>query len=381
MLPHADRLFRLAMWFERNRADAEDVVQETMMQALRSFHRFQPGTNCRAWLTTILQHIVSNRRRAKGRSIVVSDPDDRIAQTVPFVPPVPQDLTDELVLSSLQRLPTAFQEVILLCDVEDLLVQGSRRSVSDSDRNRDVASSPRPRATALGARCCRRRLHRASTERRSGGHFGRENRGVMNCRDVREVADSFLCEELLTETNHEILRHLDTCPSCRTETDARRRLRGAVRTAFNRAPELQPAGEFADRLRDQLRQASVHRHRSWTFPGRWLALAAGLVLAAGVTAAILLDRSPAPAEALAQDAIGDHRNCALKYRLVRTPVPLEEAAQRFDSAYRLLLSAPPDDISTPDGPFAWSSGTPASMGHIGSDTSSCSIAVASCRCS
>lgn len=39
VLPHADRLFRLAMWFERNRADAEDVVQETMMQALRSFHR------------------------------------------------------------------------------------------------------------------------------------------------------------------------------------------------------------------------------------------------------------------------------------------------------------------------------------------------------
>ena len=120
VLPHADRLFRLAMWFERNRADAEDVVQETMIQALRSFHRFQPGTNCRAWLTTILQRIVSNRRRAKGRSIVVSDPDDRIAQTVPFVPPVPQDLTDELVLGSLRRLPTAFQEVILLCDVEDL---------------------------------------------------------------------------------------------------------------------------------------------------------------------------------------------------------------------------------------------------------------------
>jgi RNA polymerase sigma-70 factor (ECF subfamily) len=120
VLPHADRLFRLALWFERNRADAEDVVQETMMQALRSFHRFQPGTNCRAWLTTILQRIVSNRRRGKGQSMIVSDPEDRIAQTVPFVPPVPQDLTDEFVLSSLQRLPVSFQEVILLCDVEDL---------------------------------------------------------------------------------------------------------------------------------------------------------------------------------------------------------------------------------------------------------------------
>jgi hypothetical protein len=172
----------------------------------------------------------------------------------------------------------------------------------------------------------------------------------MNCRDVREVADSFLCEELLTETNHEILRHLQTCPSCRTEIDARRRLRGAVRAAFNRAPELQPTGEFADRLRDELRHAAAHSHRSRDFYGRGLALAAGLVLAAGVTAAILLNRSPAQAAALARDAIGDHRNCALQYRLVKTPVPLDEAAQRFDSAFRLLLDTPPDDISTPDGP-------------------------------
>lgn len=120
VLPHADRLFRLAMWFERNRADAEDVVQDTMMQALRSFHRFQRGTNCRAWLVTILQRVVSNRRRAKGRSIVVDDPDDRIADSAPFVPPIPQELTDEDVLNSLRRLPVHYQEVILLCDVEDL---------------------------------------------------------------------------------------------------------------------------------------------------------------------------------------------------------------------------------------------------------------------
>lgn len=120
VLPHVDRLFRLALWFERNRTDAEDVVQDTMMQALRSFHRFRPGTNCRAWLVTILQRVVSNRRRTKGRSIVVSDPDDRLAHTVPFVPPVPQQLTDDALLASLRRLPLTFQEVIVLCDVEEL---------------------------------------------------------------------------------------------------------------------------------------------------------------------------------------------------------------------------------------------------------------------
>ena len=118
-LPHVDRLFRLAMWFERNRAEAEDLVQETMVQALQSFHRFQAGTNCRAWLTTILQHVRSNRRRARGRSPLVDDPDDRIGQT-PFVPPVAQELTDEELLSALGRLPERFQEVIMLCDVEEL---------------------------------------------------------------------------------------------------------------------------------------------------------------------------------------------------------------------------------------------------------------------
>jgi hypothetical protein len=171
----------------------------------------------------------------------------------------------------------------------------------------------------------------------------------MNCRDVREVADLFLGDALPTAMNQEILRHLDTCPSCRTEIDARR-LREALRSAFNRAPELQPVGEFADRLHDQLRQAAGHRHRSRTVSGRWLAIAAGLVLAAGVITVMLVARSPAADDTLAQNAIGDHRNCALKYRLARMPMPLEEAAQQFDSAYRVLLTAPPDDVSTPNGP-------------------------------
>ncbi|HTI37380.1 MAG TPA: sigma-70 family RNA polymerase sigma factor [Vicinamibacterales bacterium] len=118
-LPHAERLFRLAMWFERNRDEAEDLVQETMVRALQSFHRFQSGTNCRAWLIAILQHLRSNRRRARFRSPIVFDADDQIAAT-PFVPPIPQMLTDEDVLGALERIPPRFQEVIVLCDVEEL---------------------------------------------------------------------------------------------------------------------------------------------------------------------------------------------------------------------------------------------------------------------
>ncbi len=171
----------------------------------------------------------------------------------------------------------------------------------------------------------------------------------MNCRDVREVADSFLSEELLTETNHEILRHLETCPSCRAEVDGRRRLRDALRVAFDRAPDLQPRAGFGDRLRERLREAPARHPRTRRRAFQWLAVAACATLAAGLGAAVFMNRPVKTVDALANDARGDHWNCALKNRVLRHPVPLEEAAQRFDSAYRLLLTAPPDDIETAGG--------------------------------
>ncbi len=119
-LPHAERLFRLAMWLERDRQEAEDLVQETMIQALQSFHRYTRGTNCRAWLASILQHVRSNRRRAGYRRAEVADIDDRIAETVPFVPAVPDRLMDEDVLAALGAIPEPHQAVILLCDVEEM---------------------------------------------------------------------------------------------------------------------------------------------------------------------------------------------------------------------------------------------------------------------
>ena len=120
-MPHVESLFRTAMWFERDRHEAEDLVQETLRQALESFHRYTPGTNCRAWLMSILQHVRSNRRRAKGRSpVMLTDAEERLASTVPFVPAVPEHLTDEELLGALRRLPAQYQEVIVLSDVEEL---------------------------------------------------------------------------------------------------------------------------------------------------------------------------------------------------------------------------------------------------------------------
>lgn len=129
-LPHAGSLFRVAMWFERNRDEAEDLVQDTLRQALESFHRYTPGTNCRAWLMSILNHVRSNRRRARHRSPLVSDPDDVLASTLPFVPPVPEHLTDEDLLGALRRIPPQYQEVIVLSDVEELTYKDIAKALS-----------------------------------------------------------------------------------------------------------------------------------------------------------------------------------------------------------------------------------------------------------
>jgi hypothetical protein len=178
----------------------------------------------------------------------------------------------------------------------------------------------------------------------------------MTCHDVRKFADSFLGQELLTETNHGILRHLNICPMCRAEIDGRKRIRTALQMAFDRAPELQPPSNFADQLRERLHDAHPEDLRSWAAARRWFGLAACVLLTAGLTVTVLLNRSmfqrhsPVSADKLAEDAIGDHWNCALKFRAVRTPVPLDEAAERFDVAFRVLLDMPPDDISTPTGP-------------------------------
>ena len=171
----------------------------------------------------------------------------------------------------------------------------------------------------------------------------------MTCRDLRRVADSYLSRHTTAEMNHDILRHVDICPACGTDLDGRRRIRVAVRIAFDDASDLEPPPAFSARLRDHLR-AEAEPDRTRVISRRsWLGLAAGLVVAIGLTGRLIVDRSNASTDALAQDAIGDHQNCALKFRMVRMPVPLPEAAARFDKSYRLLIDAPPAEMSTPGG--------------------------------
>jgi len=63
----APQLYSAAMRMTRNRADAEDLVQETYLKGFRSFHTFTDGTNLRAWLFRILTNTYINKYRAKQR--------------------------------------------------------------------------------------------------------------------------------------------------------------------------------------------------------------------------------------------------------------------------------------------------------------------------
>ncbi|MBA2304118.1 MAG: sigma-70 family RNA polymerase sigma factor [Acidobacteria bacterium] len=119
ILPHFDGAFRLAMWLIRDRVEAEDVVQETFSQALQSFHRFQRGSNARAWILTIMRHVRANRNRTRRRSPLDLDGEDQL-QRVPAVEQTPQHVTAGEILEALAVLPAGYQEVVLLCDVEDL---------------------------------------------------------------------------------------------------------------------------------------------------------------------------------------------------------------------------------------------------------------------
>lgn len=118
-MPHMPGLFRVAVWLTRNRDEAEDLVQETFMQALKSFHRYELGTNCRAWMTTIMYNLNLKRLQKARRMKVVDDPEEKLAETIPFEPQIPETLSDEDVIEALRRVPENFRQVIVLSDVEE----------------------------------------------------------------------------------------------------------------------------------------------------------------------------------------------------------------------------------------------------------------------
>lgn len=116
--PYAAQLFRVAVRLCRDYAKAEDLVQEAYLQAWRSFHRFELGTNLRAWLYKIMFNVYYSGRRQERLQLLPVE--ETIAETIAYDPPTPVKLTDEEVLAALERVPRDFQLPVVLADVEEL---------------------------------------------------------------------------------------------------------------------------------------------------------------------------------------------------------------------------------------------------------------------
>lgn len=175
----------------------------------------------------------------------------------------------------------------------------------------------------------------------------------MDCREFRTLIDSFISDELLVETNHEVLSHLETCEECTNELAERQTLLLRIRQTVRGAEEMKMDPAFATRVTAELRAAASQ-------PNFWERFVVNIralnfrMLSAGLACALLLtlgglvwiyrsdDRSKkdGPISDLAQAirvswqqlsaaAIDDHENCAVEYNLKEKPISLDEAAKQF----------------------------------------------------
>ena len=129
-LVHLDALYRVALRLTGNPSDADDLVQETMLKAYRSWEQYQTGTNAKGWLLTILRNSFINeyRRRTRHPETVDVDTIEPFAVFQDIQEEDPQGaffdkIVDDEVLRAIDGLPEAFRETVVLSDVEGMSYQ------------------------------------------------------------------------------------------------------------------------------------------------------------------------------------------------------------------------------------------------------------------
>lgn len=169
----------------------------------------------------------------------------------------------------------------------------------------------------------------------------------MNCRDFREFIDSFLSDELLTETNHEILRHLEECVDCRGDIKARRAVRTRLRSAVRTSSDFQIAAGFERSLRAELRRArpekktfasifGLNRYVVGGAAGLLIVLSLGLFYvlqfggaAGGPGGGDVLLASALPASHIVNVAAQDHEKCAVDHFSKKPAVEVNDVSEEY----------------------------------------------------
>ena len=126
-LPHLDALYRVALRLTGDASQAEDLVQDTMLKAYRSWRQYRPGTNAKGWLLTILRNTFINDYRRRKHEPVAMDLDavephalDRSIEEVDPEGNFFAQIVDAKVLEAIDALPHEFREVLVLSDVEGM---------------------------------------------------------------------------------------------------------------------------------------------------------------------------------------------------------------------------------------------------------------------
>ena len=126
-MPLFDRLYNFAQWLTQNRDEAEDLVQETYVKALKGFSSFELGTNFKAWIFRILRNTFLNSRTGlKAATVQLDLQDDDPALPVENETPetILIDRTSERIMQeAIAELPVPFREILLLCEVEEMSYQ------------------------------------------------------------------------------------------------------------------------------------------------------------------------------------------------------------------------------------------------------------------
>ncbi|HWA41029.1 MAG TPA: sigma-70 family RNA polymerase sigma factor [Gemmatimonadales bacterium] len=127
VLPQLDTLYRVGRRLTGETADAEDLVQETLLRAWRGWGSFTPGSNVRAWLLTILRNTFISRwrsRRKEGTAVPLDDADPHaIHRAVGGTDPEGSffdRVVDQHVVRAVEALPEEFREALVLSDLEGL---------------------------------------------------------------------------------------------------------------------------------------------------------------------------------------------------------------------------------------------------------------------
>jgi RNA polymerase sigma-70 factor (ECF subfamily) len=130
-LEYLDGLYGYAMTLTHNKTEAEDLVQETYLRALRASDRLRPDSNVKSWLFTILRNVYLNQIRHQQSGPAIVDREDQFSDLPETVSSSEQDplsayltsLKQQDVHRAVESLPSVYREVIILREFEDLSYQ------------------------------------------------------------------------------------------------------------------------------------------------------------------------------------------------------------------------------------------------------------------